>query len=63
MGLATQLVHLGNSIPEQKLGIIFALQIVMMTNSVERWTYPSLQDHFFLQKHEVLSSKKRREQR
>lgn len=59
-GLATQLLHLGN-VPEQLLGITFALQDLMMTDSVEGWTHPSLQDYFFLQKDEVLSSKKREE--
>lgn len=59
-GLATQLLHLGN-IPEQQLGITFALQNLMMTNSVERWTHPSLQDYFFLQKHEFSQAKREEE--
>lgn len=59
-GLATQLLHLGN-IPEQQLGITFAVQNLMTTNSVEHWTHPSLQDYFFLQKHEFSQAKREEE--
>lgn len=53
----SHLLHPGN-IPEQQLGTTLALQ--NLRNSAEGWTHPPLPDYFFLHKHEVLLSKKRR---